>query len=97
MEKFQDYIKKETPTEFALEWFYHKPLKECSLQELIDALLLKIKVQGGFDTLNCSEDDKCYSIDMTHNMGINCSLMNVIMYESLFKSYGARFESDYSL
>jgi hypothetical protein len=96
MEQFKEYMEKEKPSEFALEWFLQKPLKEFTLEELIDTVLLKIRIQGGFDTIRCNEDKNSYNINLTHNMGINCSKMNIIMYDGLFKSYGVKSDSNYS-
>lgn len=96
IEKISEYFDKERPTEFSLEWYYSKPLQECTLQEIIDALILKIRIQGGIDTVNCKEEENWYNINMTHNMGINCSRIMVIMHENLFKNYGVKCDSIFS-
>jgi len=46
-EKIRDYITREKPAEFAIEWYYHKPLKDGTLKEIIDAVVIKLKIQGG--------------------------------------------------
>lgn len=96
MERTREYVNNEKPVEFALAYYYQKPLKECSLQEIIDAAVLNIKLGCLADSMNCTEDDDCYTINITHSMGINLAKLTIMMYESLFKSYGARFESDFS-
>lgn len=96
IERFKEYFKDGKTIEFILEWYLDKPLKEFSLQEVMDVLTLNTKIQGGSDTVNCIEDDDFYKLNITHNMGINCSKIIVAMYESVFKSYGVRFEVQFS-
>ncbi|MDD1774699.1 MAG: hypothetical protein LUQ24_04160 [Methanobacterium sp.] len=95
-EKFTKYVENERPSEFGLQWYYNKPLKECSLQEIVEYIVIKLKIQGGADIVNWTEDKDSYLINYTHSLGINCSKMIVIMDESVFKSYGAEFETSYS-
>ncbi len=95
-EQINHYMKNEKPSEFALEWYYNKPLKECSLQEIIDGIILQIKLEGGADTINYNEDFNCYNITMTHSLGINCSKIVQAASESVFKSYGVNFDSNIS-
>lgn len=96
IEQFREFVKNERPGEFAVEWYYDKPLKECTLQEIIDAVVIKLKIQGGADSINCIETENYYKINLTHSLGINCSKIVVIMDESVFESYGVKFETNYS-
>lgn len=96
IDQFKELTKNEKPAEFAIEWYYNKPLKECTLQEIIDAIIIKVKIQGGSDTVNCSEHENYYTINITHSLGINSSKILTIMYESVFKSYGVEYESHLS-
>jgi hypothetical protein len=96
IERFKKYIGKQKSLEFAFEYYYQKPLKECSLQEIIDGMVLTIRFQGGYDSLNCIEYSDHFSINVTHSMGLNVSKIIVIMHESLLKSYGAKFDVHYS-
>jgi len=95
MEHFRVYVKDQKPLEFAIEWLYQKPLKECSLQELIDGIVLNRSMLGQ-DSIDHTEDDDYYTIIMTHNLGINHAKLMVIEFESLFKSYGVKVESSFS-
>lgn len=88
----KEYVNNYKPMEFIIEWYYQKPLKECSLQEIIDALLLNIKIRGGIDTINCTEDDECHYINMTHSLGINCSKLSELIEGDVFNSFGAKYE-----
>lgn len=96
IEQFSKYIQKEKPVEFAVQWYYNKPLKECTLKEVIDAVILNIKIQGTSDSLSFKEDKDGYSINLTHSLGINASKMLEMMNGSVFNSYGVKFESHFS-
>lgn len=96
VDDFRDYVKNAKPADFAVEWYHNKPLKECTLHEIIEAVILNIKMQSSADTVNFTEKDNCFTITLTHNLGINNSKCLVIMNESVFKSFGANFESDFS-
>jgi len=96
IEQFREYVKNVTPAMFAVEWLYNKPLKECTLQELIDGLICNIKIQSSADTITCTEDGQSYAIHMTHSFGIKGSQTLVMMNERALESYGAKFESNYS-
>lgn len=96
IKQYRDYIKKVNPAMFAVEWYYNKPLKKCTLQELITALILNIKTQSSADTINCTENDHSYTIHLTHSFGIKGSEMLTMMNERALESYGAKFESNFS-
>lgn len=96
IEQFKVYTAKEKPIEFAIEYYYRKPLKECSLKEIIEGMVLNIKVQNSSDSVTYTENNEYYTINIAHGLGINMSRMSVIMHESAFKSYGVRVESRFS-
>ena len=96
IERFKKYNSEKKSLEYAFEYYYHKPLNECSLQEIIDGIVLSIKFFGGFDSLNCTDEGGYYKINITHSMGLNVSKIIVIMHESLLKNYGAKFKIHYS-
>jgi len=96
MERFREYISDQKPLEFTCEWYYNKPLKECSLQELIDGIILGMNVLGPNDTINHTEDDDCHMIIITNNLGINLAKLMIMEFESLLKSYGVKAETHFS-
>lgn len=96
IEKFKEFVKNEKPVEFALEWLYNKPVKELTLQELIDGIIVHTKIQGGIDTTNYTNNLNDYNINITHSMGINWANGLVLGFESLLKRYGTKFECDFS-
>lgn len=93
IEGFREFIKNMKQTEGALEYYYSKPIKEFSLQEIVDGMMLNINLQGSADTVDCVEEKDHYNIRLTHRLGIFNSQAVVIMYESLFDSYDAKYET----
>lgn len=93
IEYFREYIKKVKQAEAALNYYYNKPLKDFSLPELVEGIILNIKLQGSSDTLNYTEENGYYEIYLTHRLGINVSKSLKIMNESVFDSYRAKYET----
>ena len=79
-----------------VEFTYNKPPNECTLLEIIEAIVLIIKLQGSSDTINHTDEEDHYKINLTHSLGIFMSKVHTIVCEGLFKSYGAKVESHYS-
>lgn len=96
MERFREYVNEQKPLEFTCQWYYNKPLKELSLQELVDGILLGVNILGPKDTINHIEDDDCHTIIITNNLGINMAKIMAMEYESLFKSCDIKSEIHFS-
>jgi len=96
IERQNELFNKEKPVEFAIEYYYQKPLKDCSLKELIDGLVINTKLSNWFDTINYTDEGSHYTMIITHNMGINCSKITLLSIESVFNSYGIKIESTIS-
>lgn len=84
------------PGEYLIVWYYQKPLKNCSLIEVIDGIIFTMKRGNLFDTINYTEDGNCYSMNITHSLTIKGSRWFRIMFEDLFKAYGVKTESELS-
>lgn len=95
-ELFKAYEHDQKPLEYVLEFFYQKPLKECSLKEIMDGLVLNARTGHWFDTVNCTDDGDHYTFKLTHELGINNSITSGMMIEGVFRTYGAKTESTLS-
>lgn len=95
-ELLQEYFIRDKPVECAIESYFQKPLKECSLKEVIDGLVINSKTTNWFDTVGYTDDGDCYTLRMTHSLGLNASKLNIIAFKSLFKTYGVKTESTIS-
>lgn len=94
MDRFKALTVDHKSGEYIIEGYYQKPLKECSLKEVMDGLIAVGNYANWFDEMMCTDDDNCYTIKIYHSMGINNSKIFQIFFESLFKTYGARAEID---
>jgi hypothetical protein len=96
MGQIEAYVKDMKPFEYVVEFFYQKPLKECSMKEIIDAIIINAKISHWFETVNYTDEDKYYTLNAVHDMGLNSSKINSLFVENLFKTYGAKTESTIS-
>ncbi len=96
MERIEAYVNEQKPFEYVLEFFYQKPLKDCNLKEIIDGIVINAKICHWFETVNYTDNGDYYTLNGTHDMGLNCSRINLLFVESLLKTYGARIESTIS-
>jgi len=93
MEKIQKLIDYHKPIEHSIEYYLQKPLKECTLKEIIDGIAVNAKMSNWFDTIDQTDNKDHYMINMTHSLGINISKNMKMAHESLFKTYGVNFET----
>jgi hypothetical protein len=96
IEGFREYVNDQKPLEFTCEWWYNKPIKELSLQELVDGIIMGMNILGPKDTINHIETDDCHTIIITNNLGINMAKIMAMEFESLFKSYNTKAEIHFS-
>lgn len=96
MDIFLENIEQAKSIEYQVEKYLHKPLKESSLKEVIDGMVINAKMAHWFELVDYKEEGDHYTIIMAHVLGINGSRLNKILVESVFKTYGARFETTIS-
>lgn len=97
MDEVQKYLKKEVPVKFFVEWMYNKPFEDFKLLELIDGILLHIEMFGFSENVSFKDSGDYYTINILHELGINGSKIILYMNEDIFKDFGAKFQSEYSL
>ncbi len=96
IDQLQDHVVQAKPMEYQIENYYHKPLKECSLKEVIDGLIINANMSHWFDAVDCKDDGDYYTMKYVHSLGINGSQAAKILGESVFKTYGSKFQSTIS-
>lgn len=96
IERVREYATHQKPIEYTIEYFYQKPLKECSLKEVIDGIVVNLKISNWLDTINYTDDGDHYTLKITHSLGLNNSKIFKIVNESVFKTYGVKAESNIS-
>jgi hypothetical protein len=93
LKRFKEYVTQNKPIECVVEYFYQKPLEECSLSELVDGLAIVFKISHLFDTIDYKDNGNYYIMILTHSLGLNNSKLNLETFESVFKTYGINVES----
>jgi len=71
-------------------------LQLLSLKEVVDGLVVIAKMSNWFDTLEDKDNGDHYQLIITHSLGLNNSILNKEMFESVFKTYGVKVESTIS-
>lgn len=82
--------------EHMVSWYYQKPLKKCSLKEVIDGVIFFLKEAKIFDAVNYVDCGNYYTLKMVHGLDIRTSKMFNIFMDSLFEAYGVKTESEIS-
>lgn len=83
--------------EYLLAMYYKKPLKECSLEEVIDGLIATGIAAKAIDSGDYKDDGDRYTIKITHSAKtINFSNSSKLMIENMFKAYGVKTQSEMS-
>jgi hypothetical protein len=93
IELHKEYVIRHRPIEYATEYCLQKPLKECSLSEVINGLVISARVSHWFDTIDYMDDGGHYTMKITHSLGFNNSKIVQMCNESVFKTYGVKAES----
>jgi hypothetical protein len=94
--RFKEYVTKNKPLECVLQFFFQKPLNECSLKEVVDGLTIVFGTSHMFDTVDYNDKGDYYLLVITHSLGLNNSKLNLTTFESLFETYGVNVESKIS-
>lgn len=88
--RFRALAATQKPAESVIEYYYQKPLNECSLKEVMDGLVAIGKLANWFEEVSYVDNGDHYMMKIYHSFGINNSKIFQIFFESMFKSYGAR-------
>lgn len=91
IEQIRELVNRQKPVEFMIEYHSQKPLKECNLEEIIEGIVINAKMTSWFDTVNYTNNNDHYMLNMTHSLGLNISKILKLSHESLFKTYGVDF------
>ncbi len=89
-------IKTEKMAEHMIAWYYQKPLKKCSLKEVLDGVIFFLKAAKAADTVSYIECDNYYSLKMIHGLDIGISRMFSMWIATTFEAYGLKTESEIS-
>jgi hypothetical protein len=92
IELLEEFFIQNKPVEYAIEYSFQKPLKECSLIEVMDGIVFNARITNWFDTIDYTDDGDHYTLIITHSLGSGTSKPTVVSIESVFNTYGAKTE-----
>lgn len=84
------------PAEYLVVWYYKKPLKKCSLEEVIEGIILTTRMGNWFNTMNHKDNFNHYTIEINHELKMKGSILFTKFFEDLFEAYGVKTESEIS-
>ncbi|WP_096207018.1 hypothetical protein [Candidatus Methanoperedens nitratireducens] len=83
--------------EYMIVFHYQKPIRECSLKEVMDGIVITARAANWLDTINYTDNSDHYTLIATHSVGnIKYSNSFRIFYETLFEVYGVKTQSKIS-
>jgi hypothetical protein len=81
---------------YEIEYCLQKSLKDCSLEEIIDGLILTTRMANWMESIVSKDEGDLYSIIITHSTGLKASKLFMKGYESLFDACGYKYEGQIS-
>ncbi|MDQ1276497.1 MAG: hypothetical protein QG610_2075 [Euryarchaeota archaeon] len=82
--------------EYTIELYLQKSLEECSLKEIVNGLVINLKITNWLDTIDYTSDDSHYKLIITHDLGFTFARLLTIWIDNMFKNNGVKVESVYS-
>jgi hypothetical protein len=79
--------------QYTIELYFLKSFSECSLKEVIDGLVVNLKITNWVDIVHYTDDCSHYKLIITHDLGFIFSKIVTTWIENMFKTYGVKAES----
>ena len=93
IELLKELFIRDKTIEYTIELYFQKSLEECSLKEVIDGLVVNLKITNWVDTIDYTDDGSHYKLIITHDLGFTFAKLVTIWIENMFKTYGVKVES----
>jgi hypothetical protein len=79
--------------EYTIELYFQKSFEECSLKEVVNGLVVNLKITKLVDTIDYTDCSSHYKLIITHDLGFTFAKMLSTWIDNMFKTYGVRVES----
>ncbi len=83
-------------SEYQIAFYRQKPLKECSLDEVMDGIVYTLKIVNLFDAINYTDVGSYYSLGLIHTLGTgntDATMSFKLIIQDFFQTYGVKTES----
>src|SRR4030067_1415941 len=94
-ERFNELLTTLKLAEYLVVIYQQKPLKECSLKEVMDGIDITGKALKFFDELKYTDDGNYYTLKVHHSVvirGLEGSKSFKLFFESVFETYEVKTE-----
>ena len=84
-------------TELHIVLFCQKPLKECSLKEIVEGIVYTFRIVNLFEKIDYEDNGNCYLLNVVHTLGmgsLDVSMCFKFEFEKLFEICGVKTESN---
>lgn len=79
--------------EYTIELYFQKSLEECSLKEIINGLVVNLKITNWVETIDYKDCNSYYKLIITHDFGFTFAKLLSIWIDNMFKNHGVKVES----
>ncbi len=86
-------------SEYQVAFYCRKPLKECSLKEVMDGIVNSLKIVNLFDAINYTDCGNYYSLEVVHTLGtgnMDATMSFKLFFQDFFETYGVKTECNIS-
>ncbi|VVB87438.1 Uncharacterised protein [uncultured archaeon] len=94
IDRIGEKIKKGNTVAYLSQWYYKKPIKRCTLKEILEVTVTFFKAGNLIDDVSYMDNGSFYTLSLLHSMNRNCSEFCRVILEGLFENYGAKYESE---
>ncbi len=91
-----EVIINQRPGEHIIAQYCKKPLKKCSLEEILDGFTFFARSSNIPDSINYTDEGNYYILRIIHSLDIKFSKMLEAFINSLFEKYGVKIENEIS-
>ncbi len=96
-ERFSKLLTTLKLAEYGVVYYYQKPLKECSLKEIMHGIVVVTRWLNLLISIDCEDNGDYYTLIAVHRMkNVEYSKTFILFFDSLFESYGAKTEKRFS-
>jgi len=96
IELLEELFIRDKTIEYTIELYFQKSLEECSLKEIVNGLVINLKITNWLDTIDYTDCDSYYKLIITHDLGFTFAKLLTVWVDNMFKTHRINVESIHS-
>jgi len=96
IEQLEKLFIRDKTIEYTIELYFQKSLEECNLKEIVNGLVVNLKITNWLDTIDHTDCGSHYKLIITHDMGFTFAKLLTIWIDNMFRNHGINSESIHS-